>query len=111
MSLSTCHFIKYVLKCACQRDPTNARYTHIQVDICLMQHVPVVIRASGTMESVLMRITLGNLLNLVIAKLTDDLVGLLVERDAVARTVVEIRGTTLRSPPVRICRVTFEVSW
>lgn len=52
----------------------------------------------------------GDLLNLVIAKLTDDLVGLLIERDAMARTVVEIRGTTLRSPPVRICRMTFEVS-
>lgn len=53
----------------------------------------------------------GDLLNLIIAKLTDDLVGLLIERDAVARTVVEIHGTTLGSPPVRICRVTFEVSW
>lgn len=53
----------------------------------------------------------GDLLNLVITKLTDDLVGLLIKRDArMARTVVEIRGTTLWSPPVRICRVTFEMS-
>lgn len=102
--------MKYVLTCSRQRDPTNTPDTHVQVDICLMQHVLVVIRASGIMESVPMRITLGDLLNLVIAKLTDDLVGLLIERDAMARTVVEIRGTALRSPPVRICRVTFEVS-
>lgn len=75
-----------------------------------MQHVPVVVRASGTAESVPVRITLGDLLNLIIAKLTDDLVGFLIERDAVARTVVEIHGTALRSPPVRVCGVTFEVS-
>ena len=37
----------------------------------------------------------GDLLNLVIAKLTDNLVRLLIERDAMARTVVEIHGTTL----------------
>lgn len=94
-SISTRHFIRNIDVCTRQRDPTNASYTHIQVDICLMQHVPVVTHKGIRYNGIGSENYVGDLLNLVIAKLTDNLVGLLIERDAMARTIVEIHGTTL----------------
>lgn len=111
-SLSTRHFMNYVEYMYMPMRPDQRPYIHSHTGRYLSNATCSFcrkgIRYNGVDSD---ENYAGNLLNLVIAKLTDDLVGLLIEWDAMTRTVVEIHGATLRSPPMRICRVTFEVSW
>jgi len=70
------------------------------------------VETSGIMKSSSDENYAGDLLNFIIAELTDDLVGFLtIERDAMTRTIIEIRSSTLRGSPVRVCGMTFEMSW
>lgn len=85
----------------------------ILVDICLVHLLAFIkIRYSGIGPDKKHNfLGLFFLLYLIIAKLTDDLAGLLtVERNALARTIIEICGPTLRGPSVCICGMTPEVS-
>jgi len=81
------------------------------------RYLPIALRllsveTSGIMKSSSDENYAGDLLNLIIAELTDDLAGFLtIERDAMTRTIIEIRSPTLRGSPVCVCGMTFEMSW